>query len=188
MPSDSNFNIDPPFPRMILRTLSPLVYLAVRTDKNDMLRLVWLLYLADKYRLLSYGETITGDSHVFTTAGPSGRIAMSLMNLWPQVYEAYHEQLTSDLSMADLLGHTDAEALDFALSAFGPLTTVQLSEYVRSLPECAQAGGKDSGDTGVRTISQAEMLLHPDGDTYFVVPLAHLKERQAWTTGRSGCR
>ncbi len=184
MPADSNFNIDPPFPRTILRTLAPLVYLAVRTRKDDMLRLVWLLYLADKYRLLSYGETITRDSHVCSVAGPSGRIAISLMNLWPQVYETYHEQLMSDLNIANILDHTDVEAMDFIMSTFGPLTTGQLSEYVRSLPESTAS----RGGTGARTISRAEMLSHPVEDKYFAVPLAHMKERQRWMAGSPGCR
>lgn len=178
-----------PFSGKMLRSLSPLVYLAVRTDRENALRLVWLLYLADKYRLLMYGKTVTGDEHVCSPAGPSGALAIALMNDWLSVFSIYHDQLIDAGTDAGALGDQETEALAFVISTFESFSMKELSEYVWSLPECAVRRGPrlvtDNPEyVAPAVITAADMLSHPCDDPCFAMPVQCARDAGRWMPAR----
>ena len=64
----------------ITAIIESLCYLLVKLKKADKIHLIKLMYLADKYHLMNYGRTITGDEYFAFPKGPGGSKTMDVLN------------------------------------------------------------------------------------------------------------
>ena len=100
-----------------------------------------LLFLADKYHLVRYGRTITGDRYFAMQHGPAPNRVLDLLNLLlddPKSVPALSSLLAVDRSFqyprfllthpfqAENLSQSDLEALDQTLARFGSMTFSEL--------------------------------------------------------------
>ncbi|OQB11711.1 MAG: hypothetical protein BWY15_02412 [Firmicutes bacterium ADurb.Bin193] len=128
-----------------------LYYIIVRFGTIDKIHLSKLIYLADKYHLMMYGRTITGDKFVTTKLGPVGSTTFSVLNDNLYVlgeYAEYAKRLLKKngtyqyvpgdnvpIDQEDIFSETEMEALDFAISNFGGKTMWDVVNYTCNLPE-----------------------------------------------------
>ena len=132
--------------------IQALHYILKKLGKADKLKLIKLIFLADKYRLLKYGRTITEDDYYAMKLGPVGSTVKDVLSFNDftlseteldyankflrqinQDYFACKEEL--DL---DMLSETDRDVLDYVVEKFGKMSSFELSEYSHKYPEWQQ--------------------------------------------------
>jgi uncharacterized phage-associated protein len=117
------------------------------------IQIIKLLFLADKYHLLNYGRTTTGDDYWAMRMGPVGSSAKDVLSveenklsrLPSEVLEYVKEHLDEfDNSFRakknkkcefEMLSDSDKKALDFAFSKFGTYGPFELRDYTHKYPE-----------------------------------------------------
>ncbi|MGI4756601.1 MAG: Panacea domain-containing protein [Janthinobacterium lividum] len=108
------------------------------------LKLIKLLYLADREALIRWGTTLTGDRHVSMPHGPVVSNTYNLMieecgGYWSRFISApmgrYELQLTAETCGTDQLSRAEEGLLSEIFERFGHLTRWQLVEYTHTLPE-----------------------------------------------------
>ncbi len=131
-----------------------LFYILKNTGTCDKLKLIKLLYLADKYHLIRYGRTILNDDYYAMEYGPVGTTVKDILsfdypiNISKNEFEYLNKLIEKtgtydyraknvDISL-DMLSETDIEALDFIIKTFGDKESFELSEYTHKYPEWAQ--------------------------------------------------
>lgn len=120
---------------------------------TDKLKIVKLLFLADKHHLTKYGRTITGDEYYAMKHGPIGSLAMDILNCNEFVLGAeereYIKRLFTHKGNAfeviehsrfkyNFLSETDIESIDYIITKFGKKGTYQLRDYTHQYPEWKQ--------------------------------------------------
>lgn len=168
-----------------------IYYLLKKLGTVDKLKLLKLIYLADKYHLIYYGRTITNDDYYAVKLGPipssvkdvlefdkfslsaeEYKYASSLFKKVDQYNFKANEKARSRLEM---LSETDIEALDYVIKNFGLMSSSRLINYTHKYPEWSQYRGLfKSGQTKRERIAIEELLSVVDG--YFKVSHEHLEE------------
>jgi uncharacterized phage-associated protein len=125
--------------------------------KIDKLKLVKLIYLADRYHIRKYGRLVTGDYYFAMQYGPVGSVTKDIAGfseyLAPEELEyaqKYLAPLGGDTNTiisvnevdGDELSETDVEALDFAYQTFGSRDSVDLVELTHEYPEWSKRKGQ----------------------------------------------
>jgi uncharacterized phage-associated protein len=121
-----------------------------RSEKVDKLKIVKLIYLADKYHLLSYGRTITNDLFCVLEHGPIGSSVLDALTpdtdyldsaVKTRISEIIDRSDKYDIKIKNTnyiikaLSESDRGAIDFIFEKFHTLTAPQLREYVHKYPE-----------------------------------------------------
>jgi uncharacterized phage-associated protein len=178
--------------------IEALCYLLSRMKKADKIHLVKLMYLADKYHLMNYGRTITGDDFMAFENGPAGSRTMNVLGfnqfvLGKEMGKAkrllkkgegfqYLPGETCSRDQLEMLADTDVEALDFVVEKFGRMDQWTVVDYTHKLKEWKQFEQLfKEGKTRRATIKTEEVLSRED--KYFPVPEEHLKESRKILTG-----
>jgi uncharacterized phage-associated protein len=183
---------------IIIEALGYLLYKLRRADK---IQLVKLMYLADKYHVMSYGRTITGDTFLALEHGPAGSQTIDILEydkyILGDCLEAakdlvkkgkgycYHVGDKCNPKSFDMLSESDIEALDFAVHNFGTMNKWDIVDYTHKLKEWKRFKPLfESGKTKQEPI-KTEELLWPVNDKYFNISQEHLKESRRALTGSS---
>ena len=132
-----------------------LYYLLKKLGPTDKVKLVKLLYFADKYHLIKYGRTITNDEYWAMPHGPVGSNAKDVLEfneftmsknecdfaktLIAQAGEkSFKVKENVDVFSFDFLSESDMEALNFVIKNFGTMDTWKIRDYSHKYPEWAQ--------------------------------------------------
>jgi len=126
-----------------------LNYLALKAGKSiDKLKVLKLIYFADRYHLRKYGRLITNDIYFAMELGPvasstkdiaggsefldetESKYANEYLHTRPQ-----HKLVSNKLVDTDVFSESDIEALDFAWNKFGHLSPSALVELTHKYPE-----------------------------------------------------
>lgn len=128
-------------------------YLLSKVGRSDKLKIVKLIYIADKYHLLSYGRIITNDNYFAMEHGPIGSMVLDILESndlilddseiayatsFIEMIKPYDYRVKSLECDNDTLSETDSEALDFAINKFGNMTGNALRRYTHKFPEWYQ--------------------------------------------------
>lgn len=133
--------------------IEALYYILSKIDKADKIKLIKLIYLADKYHLIHYGRTITNDEYYAMEYGPVGStvkdvLSFDSINLYQEEL-AYAEKLLekvdsntfiakeTDIEL-EMLSETDIEALNFVIEKFASMNQWKLKDYTHKYPEWYQ--------------------------------------------------
>jgi hypothetical protein len=125
-------------------------YIIAKTGKPvDKLKIIKLLWAADRYHLRKYARLVTGDSYFALPNGPVGSHTLDLINRnidrIGEVEKEYAQQfltlpesnkVNSKLDPdTDFFSDSDIEALDFAITTFSSMTTASLKNLSHQYPE-----------------------------------------------------
>ncbi len=163
--------------------IEAVYYLLKKLGPTDRIKIVKLLYLADKYHLLRYGRTVTTDDYFAMGNGPVGStvrdvLVLNEIALSPKEYK-YASKLLKKIDeyklainesedvqpLFEMLSETDKEALDFVINTFGNKKYGELIEYTHKYPEWKQhKEALESNLTKREPISTEEMLSTLDND------------------------
>lgn len=161
-------------PEATATVIQTLFYLLQKLGQADKLKLVKLVYLADKYHLLHHGRLITGDRYFAMKNGPVGSATLNVLNLDPErlseeeLAEAGrffecgtgspHSIIARSVACGfEMLSDSDKSALDFIAKEFGNRRTWDLVDYVHELPEWKMHEPQVKGG-GRKAISISEMF------------------------------
>ena len=119
------------------------------------MKVIKLLWIADRYHLRKYGRTVTGDEYLAMNYGPVASTTRDLiektefLNLEEVKYsEQYIEPVgkyeVQSKKKPDLqyLAETDKEALNFSISKFGSLDQFELKDISHRYPEWKKVADK----------------------------------------------
>jgi len=136
------------------KIIQAICYLLSKVKTADKLKLIKLLYLADKYHILRYARTVTNDEYWAMDYGLVGSVAKDILGFDPVLLSREFEYADKMLkkinqhtftqgehcSIEELesLSETDIEALDFVSEKFGDQSTKQLITLTHFYPEWAQ--------------------------------------------------
>ena len=172
------------------KIVQALCYFLTKIKRADKLRLVKLLFLADKYHLIHYGRTVSNDEYWAMAYGPVGTATKDILTLDPSFlgrgeYEYAKKSLkkinthTFEIGIAcdnEMLSETDIEALDFILENFWNMREKDLIEYTHEFPEWKQYEGLfKQKATGRVKIGTAE-LLSTLKDDCLAMPHDHIEQ------------
>ena len=185
------------------KTVADTIYYILRKiGKADKLKIIKLVYLADKYHLIKYSRTITGDDYYAMENGPVGTTAKDLLTLekndmFSPTAQAYMGKLieqagkdyfykAKDVDVEfDTLSDTDKEVLDFVIKKFGNMTTNELINYVHKYPEWRKY--ENSFKNGLirrGRIATEELLSILNDDFDLEVTPDHIEESKKILTGQ----
>jgi len=177
-----------------------IYYLLKKTGKCDKLKIIKLIYLADKYHLIKYGRTVTNDDYYAMECGPVATTAKDVLSFDKQLIshkeQKYAEQLIKRSGKfefeanknanvdIDTLSETDKEVLDFVANKFGKMKSSELIEYTHKYPEWAQY--KDLFENNLTrreriTVEELLSLIKEDDD--LDVSKEHIEETKRVLTG-----
>jgi uncharacterized phage-associated protein len=176
-----------------------LHYVLKRVGAASKLKLVKLLYLADKYHLQLFGRTITADDFIAMKRGPVGSATKDILDFdqdWLDTEDVkYSERFLERIGDFDyeakpiaceyeMLSETDKKALDYILDKFGSFSHGQLIELTHKFPEWARHE-KELADEIVKRapIDTSEMFCQSAPDPLEVSP-RHVEESKAIYAGK----
>jgi uncharacterized phage-associated protein len=131
--------------------IQTVYYILSKIKQADKIKLVKLIYLADKYHLLLYGRTITGDRYFAMDYGPVGSMVKDVLK--PDKYTLSHEDIEYSESLYKRIddntfrvkdpahvenfnfSESDKRALDFIIEKFGKNDSFELSDYTHKYHE-----------------------------------------------------
>ena len=181
------------------KIIQAICYLLSKVETADKLKVIKLLYLADKYHILRYGRTVTNDEYWAMDYGPVGSVAKDILGFDPDFLSREFEYADKMLkkinehtfaqgeycSIEELesLSETDIEALDFVCKEFGSQSTSQLINLTHFYPEWAQYKELfENRLTRRERIQDRELLSVLDNDV-LAVPKDHLEESDKIVSG-----
>jgi len=176
--------------------IEALCYIINKLHKLDKIHIVKMMYLADKYHLMNYGRTISGDDFFALPDGPAGSRTMDILGFDPYVLNEYTKQAMDFIKTSDgkeyflndkylktdveMLSESDIESLDFTINNFGKMDVVN---YTHNLAEWKQFEHLfNTKKTKREAIKITDLLLNPN-DQYFSISEDHLKESHQIATG-----
>lgn len=174
-----------------------LHYILSRVKKSGKIKLIKLVYLADKYHLLRYGRTVTNDDYYAMELGPVGTTVKDVLSLDEEMLGKEYKYISRLIGkdgvnyivkpvshlQYDHLSDTDKEALDFVIDMFGNKTGAQLTTYTHKYPEWAQHAHLFTGKDIRRVRIEPEELLSVIDDNCFNVSPEHVEESRKMITG-----
>jgi len=182
----------------IRKAIDVLCYLLYRVHKADKIKLVKLVYLADKYHLIHYGRLVTGDEYYAMENGPVASKVLDILDFDEGVlkdsyeYAAQRIKKVSDYEYepgelctnepSKYLSKTDTEALDFIIETFGDKSQWDLRDYTHEYQEWRQH--EDLLNAGFRRIPlKTEELLSVLKDDPIGASEEHIEESKKYLTG-----
>ena len=172
--------------------IESLCYLLSNLKKADKIHLVKLVYLADKYHLMNYGRTITGDEFIAFRNGPGGSRTTDVLDFDPYVLGEYldyaHNMFKKSygyqympgakcrLEDLEMLSQTDIEALEFSIKHFGTMDRWAVVDYTHRLQEWKQFEPLFKEKRIKRELIKIEELLCDPKDEHFSVPPEHINQ------------
>jgi len=180
--------------------IEAIYYLLNKTGEATKLRLLKLVFLADKYHLIRYGRTVTGDDYYAMEHGPVGSTVKDVLEfnrftladneyayaskLFDKIDEktlkAKSDAISGELAM---LSDSDIEALDFVVNKFGKMTASDLRNYTHRYPEWEQYRELFENNQTKRERLKTEELLSTLPEDTFGVTLEHVEESREILTG-----
>lgn len=146
----------------------------------DELKIVKLIWAADRYHLRKYARTVTGDNYVAMYRGPVGSSTKDVIEFetgygnvsdsdisYIEQYNSYCQKnkdgLISVVNDTDTneLSKTDIEALDFALKTFGDMSTSDIIDFTHQYPEWRKCQPQLT-DNKVININILDFFENPD--------------------------
>lgn len=136
--------------------IESLYYLLKNLGSTDKLKLVKLVYFADKFHLIKYGRTITNDEYWAMDHGPVGSnikdileydVVLTISENERQYATKFFSKIGENEFSANkieeipkfkFLSETDIEALDFVIQHFGKMGTWAIRDYSHKYPEWYQ--------------------------------------------------
>ena len=179
--------------------IEALCYILTKLQKADKIHLVKVMYLADKYHIMNYGRTISGDDFFALAHGPAGSHTMDVLEFDSYVLnkdmdyakslietadgKEYHPAKSCVIDDFEMISESDIEALDFVIENFGKMNKWDVVDYTHQLKEWKQFEPLfRNGETKREAIKITDLLLNPN-DKYFSVPEEHIKESLQIVTG-----
>jgi uncharacterized phage-associated protein len=176
-----------------------LHYVLKRVGTANKLKLVKLLFLADKYHLQLFGRTITSDDFIAMKRGPVGSVAKDILDFnldWLEKEDVkYSEKFLERIGdynykarkvdcEYEMLSDTDKKALDFILNRFGSFSHGQLINLTHKFPEWARHEKELTEEVvKVAPIDTAEMFSQISPDP-LKVATRHVEESKAIYAGK----
>ena len=163
----------------------------------DKVKIIKLVYLADKYHLIHYGRTVTNDEYFAMPLGPVGSTVKDVLSfnhftLSPEEYKYSHklfketndEFTSSDAEIVhEMLSDTDTEALDFVIDKFSHMTSSELIDYTHKYPEWYQYKSLFEGKRTKRETINTEELLSLIENDPLAMSETHVRESKNILTG-----
>jgi uncharacterized phage-associated protein len=132
-----------------------ICYILQNTGPIDKLKIVKMVYFADKLHLQLYGRTITGDSYCVMKNGPVGSTTLDVLNENLEYLDendieyskGYLRKLSSDSKFyeasnaqneLDYLAKSDKKVLDQIIQKFSKIDSLELVEITHKYPEWKQ--------------------------------------------------
>ncbi|HDH00995.1 MAG TPA: DUF4065 domain-containing protein [Nitrospirae bacterium] len=178
--------------------IEAIYYVLKKIKKADKIKLVKLIYLADKYHLIRYGRTITNDDYYAMENGPVGttvKDVLSFNEFMSSKALKYASSLIEETDKNkftarpdakndfDMLSDTDMEALDFVIDKFGKMRQWELRDYTHMYPEWYQYEDLFKNKrTKSERIHTKELLSTIKNDP-LAMPRKHIKESEKMLTG-----
>ncbi len=167
-------------------------YILKKIKKADKIKLVKLIYLADKYHLIRYGRTITNDDYYAMEHGPVGMTVKDVLsfdsfNISSKAYK-YASSLLEKIDNTnfraktgakvafDMLSESDKDALDFTIKTFGRMGQWKLRDYTHQYPEWYQYEDLFNNRLTRRERIDTKELLSTIDDDILKMPAKHIKE------------
>lgn len=146
------------------------------------LKVIKLVWAADRYHLRNYARTVTRDNYIAMKRGPVGSSTKNVAEFetgfgnveysdteysekYIKFYQENRDGYLSTVSDVDTseLSKTDIEALDFALKNFGNMETKELIKFTHNYPEWSIH--KDKIKQGYRSveIDLLDFFKNPEG-------------------------
>lgn len=180
--------------------IEALYYILRKIKKADKIKLVKLMYLADKYHLIHYGRTITNDDYYAMEHGPVGTTVKDVLSLDPfhmsskaYKYAARLLEVINDKDFVanpdarvvfDMLSESDREALDFVAEKFGKMGPWKLRDYTHRYPEWYRYEDLFTNKLTKRERIKTKELLSTIKDDPLTIPSKkHIKESEKIVTG-----
>ena len=179
--------------------IEALYYILKKIKKADKIKLVKLLYLADKCHLIHYGRTVTNDDYYAMEHGPVGTTIKDVLSLDPfnisrkgynyaskliEKVDENHFKAKPDAKIAfEMLSDSDKEALDFVLEKFGKMKQWELRDYTHRYPEWYQYEDLFNNKITRRERIDTKELLSTLKDDPLKMPPKHVKESEKILTG-----
>lgn len=195
MPVEFEFNFE--------KTLAALAYLAGKNvPALDVYKLHKLLFLADKYHLVTYGRPVTGDQYAAMEYGPVPSITYDLLkNFVEQRPDNRTQRVAAVLEVErqykyprfrakaqpdpDVLSQSDVQALDRTIALFGDKTFEELKAITHEMPAFRQAWQERPPDKGSVPM-EFEAFFEEDAEAVQGV-LEEVLENDSLRKAFSGC-
>ncbi len=159
--------------------IEAIFYLLTKKESADKIQIIKWVYLADKYHLVKYGRTITGDQYYAMQYGPVGSTVKDVLELngLPAAEARYVKSLIENIDRVTFkkrkdapriifnqLSKTDIEALNFVIKKFGDMGSWELKDYTHKYPEWKQHKHRLKTASRREKINTEELfsLLHND--------------------------
>lgn len=145
-----NFTFD------INKTLAAVGYICSRNNgKADILKLVKMLYVADRTALIDWKRTITGDRFVSMDNGPVVSVVYNLIKgdalpqfqkLWAEYVDARKGNTIVLKKVPDIgyLSDREIKLLCAVFEKINPMSSVQLIDWLHKLPEWENPKGSST--------------------------------------------
>lgn len=178
--------------------IEAIYYVLKKIKKADKIKLVKLIYLADKYHLIRYGRTITNDDYYAMENGPVGTTVKDVLSfdefMSPKALKyasSLIEETEKNKFIAksgvkndfDMLSDTDKDALDFVIDQFGKMGKWKLRDYTHEYPEWKQYKDLFKNRRTKRQRLHTKELLSTIKNDPLAMPRKHIKESEKMLTG-----
>ena len=165
--------------------IESIYYLLNKIGPADKLKLVKLIYFADKYHLIKYNRTVTNDEYWAMDHGPVGSNVKDVLEFDDFTMSKNECEFAFKLiskhgknkfkknnlkkpHQYDYLSKSDIEALDFVVDKFGHMKTWDIRNYSHYCPEWYQYEEMfKSKETRREKIDTYELISLISNDKYF---------------------
>jgi len=188
--------------------IETIYYILKKIGEADKIKIIKLIYLADKYHLIHYGRTITNDDYYAMEYGPVGTTLKDILSIEQNnipvmeeerrylnisVMEEERRYFNSLIERAgqhsfrvvndrdvplDMLSESDREALDFVINNFGRMSTWELVDYTHRYPEWSQYKSLFESNLTRRKRIRTDELLSTIENDPLAMPEEHIKESE----------
>ena len=181
------------------KVIQAICYTLRGVKRSNKLKLVKLLFLADKYHIINYGRTVTGDEYWAMDYGPVGSAAKDILSMDKDFLSLEYNEISRFLKKKgkhdfvigescsdddlDLLSETDREAINFVVQTFGKLSSDELIEHTHKYPEWAQHKELFNNKQIKRQRINTEELLSLLDNDCMTVSDVHLEDSKEIYTG-----
>jgi uncharacterized phage-associated protein len=176
-----------------------IYYILSKIKKADKLKIIKLIYLADKYHLVKYGRTITEDDYYAMRLGPVATTAKDVLSFDKELMPEEYKYITALIKQSgdynfeansaykgelDTLSETDIESLDYVIKKFEKMDKSELIEYTHRYPEWKQYESLfTNGKTKRERINTKDMLSLIESDSDLNIDKKHLEETKKLLDG-----
>jgi uncharacterized phage-associated protein len=176
-----------------------IFYILNKLNQADKIQIVKLVYLADKYHLLRYGRTITGDRYFAVKHGPMGSMVDDVLNFNNDVLDDIELQYAKSLinqidsytycpnafsGELPMLSRSDKKCLDFIIERYGHMDKWKLRDYTHKFPEWKRYEKSFMEKSTSREDIATEDMLSSLPDDQFNIPSQKIEDARAILTGQ----